>query len=193
MNLRTIPHLRDAYGVPVGLSDHTVDVAVPAAAVALGACIVEKHFTASRATPGPDSAFSLEPAEFRAMARDLLNDPAVRETLRQVLTDPDNRNFGTVWKAVADRAFGPVVQRVKVKATADVRGVILLPAPAWGAPQPQGPQVVGADTGAVESGGDARHTLAPPLLHSGALDSIADAVADAVAAAAAADADGDTP
>jgi pseudaminic acid synthase len=67
MNLRTIPHLAAAFGVPVGLSDHTLGVAVPAAAVALGACIVEKHLTLARATPGPDSAFSLEPHEFKAM------------------------------------------------------------------------------------------------------------------------------
>ena len=67
MNLRTIPHLAEAFNVPVGLSDHTLDIAVPVAAVALGACIIEKHFTLSRATPGPDSAFSLEPHEFKAM------------------------------------------------------------------------------------------------------------------------------
>jgi pseudaminic acid synthase len=67
MNLRTIPELSRRWDVPVGLSDHTVGIAVPVAAVALGACIVEKHITLSRATPGPDSAFSLEPAEFKAM------------------------------------------------------------------------------------------------------------------------------
>ena len=67
MNLRTIPHLAQAFGVPVGLSDHTLGIAVPVAAVALGACIVEKHFTLSRDVPGPDSAFSLEPHEFKAM------------------------------------------------------------------------------------------------------------------------------
>ncbi len=67
MNLCTIPHLAEAFGLPVGLSDHTLDIAVPVAAVALGACIVEKHFTISRDIPGPDSAFSLEPDEFKAM------------------------------------------------------------------------------------------------------------------------------
>jgi N-acetylneuraminate synthase len=67
MNLRAIPHLAEAFHVPVGLSDHTLGVTVPIAAVALGACIVEKHFTLSRAILGPDSAFSLEPQEFKTM------------------------------------------------------------------------------------------------------------------------------
>lgn len=68
MNLRTIPHLSEAFGVPAGLSDHTLGIAVPVAAVALGACIVEKHFTLSREYSGPDSAFSLEPHEFKLMS-----------------------------------------------------------------------------------------------------------------------------
>jgi len=68
MNLRSIPELSDRFGVPAGLSDHTAGIAVPVAAVALGACIIEKHLTLSRSEPGPDSAFSLEPHEFKAMA-----------------------------------------------------------------------------------------------------------------------------
>lgn len=74
MNLRTIPYLAKAFNVPVGLSDHTLGITTPIAAVALGACIIEKHFTLSRNVPGPDCAFSLEPHEFKAMA------DAVRET-----------------------------------------------------------------------------------------------------------------
>lgn len=69
MNLCTIPHLAQAFGVPVGLSDHTLELAVPVAAVTLGACLIEKHFTLSRQLAGPDSAFSLEPQEFQAMVQ----------------------------------------------------------------------------------------------------------------------------
>jgi pseudaminic acid synthase len=67
MNLRTIPEMARRFRVPVGLSDHTRGIAAPVAAVALGACIIEKHLTISRSDPGPDSAFSLEPYEFKAM------------------------------------------------------------------------------------------------------------------------------
>jgi pseudaminic acid synthase len=67
MNLRTIPAMAERFQVPVGLSDHTMGIAVPVAAVALGACILEKHITLSRSLPGPDSAFSLEPEEFQSM------------------------------------------------------------------------------------------------------------------------------
>ncbi len=67
MNLRTIPEMRDKFRVPVGLSDHSMGIAVPVAAVSLGACIIEKHLTLSRSVDGPDSSFSLEPAEFADM------------------------------------------------------------------------------------------------------------------------------
>jgi len=67
MNLQTIPHLQQAFGVPVGLSDHTLGIAVPVAAVALGATIIEKHLTLSREIPGPDSSFSMNPDEFKMM------------------------------------------------------------------------------------------------------------------------------
>ncbi len=78
MNLLTIPHLSQAFGVPVGLSDHTLTVSVPVTAVTLGACIIEKHLTLSRAVPGPDSAFSLDPMEFKTMVE------AVRSAQRSI-------------------------------------------------------------------------------------------------------------
>lgn len=69
-DLRTIPHLAEAFGAVPGLSDHTPGTACAVAAVALGARVIEKHFTLSRADGGPDGAFSLEPDEFTRLVAD---------------------------------------------------------------------------------------------------------------------------
>ena len=106
MNLRTIPEMARRFGVPVGLSDHTMGIAAPVAAVALGACIIEKHLTLSRATPGPDSAFSLDPHEFKAMVE------AVR-TAEKALGEA---HFGVSEKEEASKVFRRslfVVENVK--------------------------------------------------------------------------------
>ncbi len=84
-NINTIPHLRDLFGCEVGLSDHTMGVGVSVASVALGASVVEKHFTLARADGGVDSAFSLEPAEMQAL---------VVETER-------------AWQALGQVSYGP--------------------------------------------------------------------------------------
>ncbi len=69
VNLRAMETMRTAFGLPVGLSDHTPGIAVPIAAVALGASIIEKHFTLDRSLPGPDHKASLEPKELKEMVR----------------------------------------------------------------------------------------------------------------------------
>ena len=69
-NIRTIPHLCELFGCEVGLSDHTMGVGVAVASVALGATVIEKHFTLSRAEGGVDSTFSLEPAELSMLVQE---------------------------------------------------------------------------------------------------------------------------
>ena len=67
MNLLTIRDMADKFKVPIGLSDHTLSIAIPVAAVPLGVSIIEKHITLSRDIKGPDSEFSIEPTEFKEM------------------------------------------------------------------------------------------------------------------------------
>lgn len=106
MNIATIPHLAAAFDLPVGLSDHTLGIAVPVAAVALGACVVEKHYTLQRADGGPDSAFSLEPEELRAMV----------EQIRVA-----ERAIGTVRYSAGEAERGNIVFRRSLFVVEDVR------------------------------------------------------------------------
>lgn len=69
-NLATIPHMRELFGTEIGLSDHTMGTGVSVAAVALGATVIEKHFTTARADGGVDSAFSMEPHELKQLVED---------------------------------------------------------------------------------------------------------------------------
>ncbi|QUL99577.1 MAG: N-acetylneuraminate synthase [Candidatus Fermentithermobacillus carboniphilus] len=69
VNLRAMETIRRAFAIPVGYSDHTLGIEVAIAAVALGACVIEKHFTLSRLDEGPDHAMSLEPIELQALVR----------------------------------------------------------------------------------------------------------------------------
>lgn len=73
VNLRAMQTIRDAFGVQVGYSDHTLGIEVPIAAVALGATVIEKHVTLDRTMPGPDHKASLEPSEFSAMVQAIRN------------------------------------------------------------------------------------------------------------------------
>lgn len=135
MNLATIPYLRDRFGVPVGLSDHTRGIAVPIAAVALGACVVEKHFTLSRALGGPDAAFSIEPAELREMVR------GIREAERAIGTVKTGRTPEEARNAVFRRSIF-VVSSLRRGETFD-RSNLRVIRPGQGLPPRELPMVLG--------------------------------------------------
>lgn len=125
MDLHTIPDMASRWDVPVGLSDHTLGATAAVVSVALGACILEKHFTLNRAEPGPDSAFSLEPHEFAAMVA------AVREAELvpgRVRYGPSRREeaslaFRRSLFAVADIAAGEPFTEQNVRAIRPGQGL----------------------------------------------------------------------
>lgn len=92
-NILTIPHLRELFGCEVGLSDHTMGVGVSVASVALGATVIEKHFTLNRADGGVDSAFSMEPDE---MAQLVLETERAWQALGQVRYGPIEAERGSI-------------------------------------------------------------------------------------------------
>jgi N-acetylneuraminate synthase/N,N'-diacetyllegionaminate synthase len=69
VNLKAIETMRTAFKVPAGFSDHTLGIHIPIAAVAMGTCVIEKHFTLDRTLPGPDHSFAIEPDELKEMVR----------------------------------------------------------------------------------------------------------------------------
>lgn len=100
VNLRAMLTIRDAFGVAVGYSDHTPGIEVAVAAVALGATVIEKHFTLDRSLPGPDHQASLEPSELQAMVHAIRNiEQALGDGVKR-LTCSESRN-----KAVARRSL----------------------------------------------------------------------------------------
>ena len=107
-DLRTVPHLAEAFQVVAGLSDHTPGTACAVAAVALGARVIEKHFTLSRADGGPDGAFSLEPDELKRLVEDCHNAFAALGSVRYELAgcERGSLNFRRSLYVVRDIAAG---------------------------------------------------------------------------------------
>ena len=119
MELGNIPYLMERFGLPVGLSDHTLGIDVPAAAAAAGACIIEKHFTLSRDVPTPDSAFSTEPAEFKEMVRAVRNAGRIKCQIKHEITisqrESESRNFRRSLFVVADIKKGEAFTRKNIR------------------------------------------------------------------------------
>jgi pseudaminic acid synthase len=92
-NILTIPHMRELFNCQVGLSDHTMGVGVAVASVALGATVIEKHFTLSRADGGVDSAFSMEPEEMKAL---VIETERAWQSLGKVTYGPTEKEKGSM-------------------------------------------------------------------------------------------------
>jgi pseudaminic acid synthase len=135
MNLRTIPHLAETFGVPSGLSDHTLGSAVTIAAVALGASLIEKHFTLKRSDGGPDAAFSMEPEEFRSMVSDVrkVEQALGRVTYQQTAAESKNVCFRRSLFVIKD------VHRGQRFTSENVRSI----RPGYGLPPKFLPQILG--------------------------------------------------
>ncbi len=118
MNLRTIPDLAKRFGLPVGLSDHTLGTVVPVTSVALGACLIEKHVCLSREEGGPDSGFSLEPAEFGQLVSDVRAAEAALGEVHYGPTDAEggSSSFRRSLFVVEDVAIGERLTRDNVRA-----------------------------------------------------------------------------
>jgi len=106
VNLRAMQSMHQAFGVPVGYSDHTAGIEVAVAAVAMGATVIEKHFTLDRTLPGPDHQASLEPHELKAMVSAIRNiEIALGDGVKR-LTPSEDRNKNVVRKSlVASQAI----------------------------------------------------------------------------------------
>ena len=116
-NLAMIPRLEADYGCVVGLSDHTPGTAAAVASIALGARVIEKHFTLARADGGPDSAFSLEPAELKQLVDDCRHafDALGAAAYSRSETEAHNRQFRRSLYVVRDVAAGAVLTRDDVR------------------------------------------------------------------------------
>lgn len=100
VNLRVMETLRRELGVRVGYSDHTQGIEVPIAAVALGATVIEKHFTLDRTLPGPDHRASLEPQELKAMVRAIRNIEQALGSPEKRVTDSERPNMVVARKSI---------------------------------------------------------------------------------------------
>ena len=117
-NILTIPHMRELFGCEIGLSDHTMGIGVSVASVALGATVIEKHFTLNRAEGGVDSSFSMEPVE---MARLVIESERAWQALGQVSygsTDAEKKSlqFRRSLYVVQDLKAGDVLKKENVRA-----------------------------------------------------------------------------
>ena len=101
VNLKAMLSIQKIFGVPIGYSDHTLGIEVPIAAVAMGAKIIEKHFTLDRSLPGPDHAASLEPDELKEMVKAIRNiEAAISGDGEKIPSESETKNIAIARKSI---------------------------------------------------------------------------------------------
>lgn len=100
VNLRAMRNMAETFGVPAGYSDHTPGIEIPIAATALGACLIEKHFTLDRSMPGPDHVASLQPDELAAMVSAIHNVAAALGSPLKRVSDSERKNIPVARKSI---------------------------------------------------------------------------------------------
>jgi pseudaminic acid synthase len=120
MNLKTISHMKECFNLPIGLSDHSLGIGVSVAAVALGACVIEKHFILDRKLQTPDSFFSMLPKEFSSMVKEIrMVEKAVGNV--EYALQPDNSRRG-LWASHNIKA-GEILSKKNIKSCRPGAGV----------------------------------------------------------------------
>lgn len=139
VNLRSMQTLAAAFDVPVGLSDHTTGIDIPIAAVALGACVIEKHYTLDKRSKGPDHPFALEPHELKSMIQGIRNtEAALGSPLKRMLPEEEE---------MARLGRRSIVARAHIPKGATLEpGMLTTKRPGWGIRPKHLPQIIGCRT-----------------------------------------------
>lgn len=126
VNMNVLHTLKKAFGLPVGYSDHTLGIEIPIMAVSFGAKVIEKHFTLDRTMEGPDHFASLEPNEFKKMAKTIRNIEKAFGSIRKEITEEEKENIFFMRRGIhasRDIKQGEIIKENNIKITRPYEGV----------------------------------------------------------------------
>lgn len=114
LNLKAIQTLKQAFQLPVGYSDHTMSISIPSVCVALGACIIEKHFTLSRSLKGPDHKFALEPRELKKMIKNIRETELALGSPKKIIPKSEKNMYELGRRSIIARKFISKGKKIEV-------------------------------------------------------------------------------
>lgn len=127
LNLNVIKTLKQAFQVPVGYSDHTMSIVIPSVCVALGACIIEKHYTIDRKLKGPDHKFALEPGELKAMIKNIRNTETALGSPKKYMVEAEKNLYRLARRSI-------IAKRKIPKGKTIERNDLIIKRPGYGIP-----------------------------------------------------------